>query len=608
MLRGRLLPTFVTLVLAMAGPAWAAGQVTDGARDDNLVAALTGAAGRLGREAPLPQVLSQTDSALYQVAFDQESRGDWSAADQTISHIGDPLLVGHLMARRYLSRGYHAQAQELKAWLDRYAELPEADDIYALARERFGPKLRNSGLKQPVHPAAALKTRESEDDADWTNFTIDSGRSLTPADRRRVDGIKERFRDRVHADRFDSAVSILASADARRLLAPSDVDELKTVMAIALFQAGHDAEAVRWAGEAAERSGDLLPEAHWVAGLAMWRQGKHAQSAHHFEAVANAEGITSWLSSAGAFWAARANLAARKPEVVNHWLEAAASYPRTFYGLVARRTLGQDQQFSWTAGPFTDVDAETLERVPGARRALALLQIGDKNGAEDELRSLATGANPAMMQSLLALAYVSDMPALAISLDVPQAAADPHFHDAAVYPVPGWHPREGWLVDRALVFAIARQESGFDPQARSPAGAVGLMQLMPDTARAMGATGRLTDPGANLDAGQRYIRYLLNDDNVKGNLMLLAASYNSGPGAAARWMQTLRHNGDALLFMESIPARETRLFVERVLTNFWAYRNRLGENSPSLDSLAAGGWPIYDGNQSGVPSVRHAAN
>src|SRR5262249_15744129 len=108
--------------------------------------------------------------------------------------------------------------------------------------------------------------------------------------------------------------------------------------------------------------------------------------------------------------------------------------------------------------------------------------------------------------------------------------------------------------------------------------------------------------------GQRYLQELLGEEGVKGNLMLLAAAYNSGPNNACRWMQTIRHKDDALLFMESIPTQETRVFVERVLTNFWSYRNRLGRNSPSLDALAAGGWPLYDGNGTAVPSVRHAKN
>ena len=188
------------------------------------------------------------------------------------------------------------------------------------------------------------------------------------------------------------------------------------------------------------------------------------------------------------------------------------------------------------------------------------------------------------------------------------AAQDGRLHDSAAYPLPEWTPHGGWTVDRALVLAIARQESGFNPTVRSSAGAVGLMQLMPRTAKALGNSGRLTDPAVNLELGQRFVRKLLTDDNIKGNLLFLAASYNSGPGNVQRWLQTIHHQGDALLFMESIPMRETRLFVQRVMTNFWAYRNRLSQDSPSLDAIAAGDWPMYDGAESKLQAVKHVKN
>ncbi len=603
MLRSTLLPTLVTLTLAMAAPALAEPASSDGSHGDNMVAALmNGAAGRIGREVAIPHVLTDADETAYQHAFDLEERGQWAAADREIVHLRDQSLVGHILAHRYLSDGYRAKAEELKAWMAHYGQLPEAGDVYALASKRLGAKIHAAGL---VAPSRQVDTVADSDDTDWSNFTIDSGARLSPADRNRVVAIKGSFRNKIVNGKYDAAVDLMNSPEAVRLLAPIDVDELKAVMAIALFNEGRDGDAAYWAEQAAERSGDVLPEADWVAGLALWRQDQRADAVHHFEAVANAQGISSWLSSAGAFWAARANLAAHRPEVVNHWLQQAALYPRTFYGLLARRALGLDVQYSWDDRPFTDSDADVLMRIPGAQRAMALLEIGQKSLAEDEMRALAPGASPGLAQSLLAFARAAEMPSLTVMLGRAVSSRDGRYHDAAFYPLPVWQPQGGWTVDRALVLAFARQESSFNPHAHSPAGAVGLMQLMPATARAMGASGQLTDPNVNLQVGQRYIRHLLADDGIKGNLMMLAASYNSGPGNAQRWMQTIHHKDDALLFMESIPTAETRVFVERVLTNFWAYRSRLGHTSPSLDALAAGGWPIYDGTGSGVPSVRY---
>jgi len=471
-----------------------------------------------------------------------------------------------------------------------------------MAGKKLGAKFRAAAFKAPAH---LLDAAVDPDDADWSNFTIDSGGHRTPAERNRVVALKWSFRSKIANDKFDAAVDLMNSPEAVRLLAPADVDELKTVMAITLFNEGRDGDAAYWAEQAAERSGEVLPEADWLAGLALWRQDQRADAAHHFEAVANAQGASNWLTSAGAFWAARANLAARRPEVVNHWLQQAALYPRTFYGILARRALGLDVQFSWDDRPFTDVDSDALLRMAGARRAIALIQIGERSLAEDEMRALAPSASPGLAQSMLAFARAADMPSLTVTLGHAVSSHDGRYHDAAFYPLPVWQPNGGWTVDKALVLAFARQESGFNPHAHSPAGAIGLMQLMPATARAMGATGPLTDPSVSLQVGQKFLRHLIADESIHGNLMLLAASYNCGPAAVTRWTQTIRHKDDALLFMESIPVQETRVFVERVLTNFWAYRSRLGHASPSLDALAAGEWPLYDGIGSAAPSVRH---
>ena len=172
----------------------------------------------------------------------------------------------------------------------------------------------------------------------------------------------------------------------------------------------------------------------------------------------------------------------------------------------------------------------------------------------------------------------------------------------ALYPLPNWEPREGYRVDRALIFAFIRQESAFNVRAKSYAGARGLMQLMPATAgfiarkRFRGSKrNQLYDPALNISLGQKYIEHLLENDHIDGDLLMVAAAYNGGPGNLRKWQNRARKGAytDALMFIESIPARETRIFIERVLSNLWMYRERLGEPAPSLDALAAGKRPTY---------------
>lgn len=606
MLKGKHLSGPAALLLAamtfgFAAPqALAAPKSAAEAEADSMLAAITGAPVKLGRQANIPAVLSETDEQFYRAAFQAQDRGQYGYADRMIEKIHDPILLGPLLARRYLSDGFHPQGPELKDWLSKYSDQSQADAIFQLARQKGIPA---SALKTPAVSRPVVQSAASRDDIAMLSGDFLYEQSRPAADRRRLEALKDKFRDRLSDEAYDQAAAMLDGPELRRVFDKIDYDEMKTAMAQSLFANGRDAEALAQAKDAAERSGDLLPEANWITGLILWRMNQHAESARYFEAAANGSHAAPWLNAAGAYWAARANLAAKRPEVVNHWLLEAAANPRTFYGFLARRALGQDMQYSWDSRPFTDLDAETLTRVPATRRALALLQVGIKDLAGDELGALVPQASPALAQSMLSLSGAADLPGLTVSLGGVVAAQDGRSHDSAAYPVPDWHPTSGWNIDRALMLGIARQESDLNPHARSPSGAVGLMQLMPRTAKTVGA-GKLTDPAVNLELGQRYIRRLLDDPSIKGNLLLMAAAYNSGSGNLSRWQANMHHNGDALLFLESIPVRETRHFVQRVLTNYWIYRNRLGQDAPSLDAIAAGKWPTYDGQGVSLRQVK----
>lgn len=341
----------------------------------------------------------------------------------------------------------------------------------------------------------------------------------------------------------------------------------------------------------------------WDAGLAAWRQGRLDEAGEDFETLAHASGTSAWTQSAAAFWAARVALRARHPENVTKWLRLAAEHPRTFYGLLARRLLGVDVYFNFDSELFTDVDQHQVESTAAGRRALALLQVGDRVRAEAELRALAGRSAPAQVQSIAALADRANLPSLSLQLAAALANGDGRNHVQALYPVPRWAPLGGFIVDRALVFALMRQESQFLPHVQSSAGALGLMQMMPATARSvarqtglkpLGEKTALVDPELNMTLAQEYIAMLLNDEHIRGNLLLFACAWNGGPAAAARWQASRAElRKDPLLFLESIPSKESRIFTHRVLANYWVYRIRLGQPTPDLDALAAGGWPTY---------------
>jgi soluble lytic murein transglycosylase-like protein len=171
---------------------------------------------------------------------------------------------------------------------------------------------------------------------------------------------------------------------------------------------------------------------------------------------------------------------------------------------------------------------------------------------------------------------------------------------SARYPAPNWVPQGGWQIDKALVFAHTLQESRFRTDALSPAGARGLMQVLPTTAdlierkRGSGVTvdrASLASPQVNMAYGQAYLEQLR--DATGGLLPKVIAAYNAGPNAVARWDINNRAQNDPLLYIESIPYAETRGYVTTVLRNYWMYQRQSGEKTVSLKALAQGAWPRF---------------
>ncbi|MDK9719557.1 MAG: lytic transglycosylase domain-containing protein [Rhodospirillales bacterium] len=553
---------------------------------------------RLGRVTSLPRLLSAEDAARYDKAIAFQEKANWAAADKEMAKLADPLLKGWLLAERYLSSGYKPKVAEIRDWMARYADHPEAAQIYKLVGKGKAAK----SAKRPVMNGYLRGFSEGsgigEEVGSWKVSEKKSDKPLSAKERALEKAWSSNFRKQLREGDVDSARKLLESPKARQLLDDVTYDEARIALATGYFLRTRDEEALELAGQAAQRSGDEVPGAHWIAGLAAWRLDRIENARLHFETLANRENAQPGLMAAAAFWAGRANLALKRPEMVDYWFTIAASQPRSFYGLLSHRMRGLPIRFEDSNVLFTEDDAALLMNHAGARRALALIQLDETEEAEREFRKLYDGASPSLSKALLGAAKLADMPGLAIRLGGVLSDRDGRMHDSALYPVPPWKPEGGWRIDRALVYALMRQESAFNPAAKSKAGARGLMQLMPGTARLVGGrqeAKQVMNPEKNIELSQRYIETLLKDPGIDGNLFLLAAAYNGGPGKAMRWERQSDHRDDPLLLLESIPSRETRAYIKRIMANLWMYRARLRQPNPELDHLAAGEWPIYAG-------------
>jgi soluble lytic murein transglycosylase len=544
-------------------------------------------------DAALPRPLTGEDGSRYQRIFRFQQEQRWTAADQEILRLDNHLLLGHVLAQRYLAPAYRAKYAELAEWLDHYADLPEAPGIYSLASKRM--------------PRGAHAPRRPEGTVFSVATTGDDDSGMEAGFRHSSSNMCSALEAKIAQADFLAAAQILQSPEAARALNPEDFDDYRAEIVGGLYLQKHEAEAAALAELGLGRDKPLTPSAAWAAGLTAFRLKHYGEAAQRFEGIAKSEHVDNWTRAAGAYWAARGHFLAREPEQFSHWINIAANYPYTFYGILARRLAGMPLGFNWTPPTLTVEDVHQVTTLPAALRAVALVQVGQDLLAEQELRRI-NPASPAPAHALIAVAQRSDMPALSMQLAEQVLDPEGRHYDVALYPEPSWQPKGGFSVDRAFVLALIRQESKFSPTATSPAGARGLMQLMPGTARFMadgtrygGMRQDLFDPQLNITIGQNYLSHLMTMDNVGENLFLLAAAYNGGPGNVARWRRERASNDDPLLFIESIPNRETRRFVERVLANYWIYADELGYGSASLDAVAEGKWPIYQ------PSDGHIA-
>ena len=218
---------------------------------------------------------------------------------------------------------------------------------------------------------------------------------------------------------------------------------------------------------------------------------------------------------------------------------------------------------------------------------MALSQIGHAAEAGLELRAgLAAAQSDAERQQWTTLAIQLNDEAVAVA----QSRLVGRFNPDD-YPTPKLEPEGGFTLDKALVYAVVRQESRFDPYVVSGSGAIGLMQLMPPSAaeaagddHIMANALPLFDAATNLRIGQDYLDKLVQQF-AHGDIMGAVAAYNGGPGALLRAQQNVGVN-DPLLIVESMPAAQTRDYVEKVMAGYWIYRRMFGEGNRAIDAVA----------------------
>ncbi len=526
-------------------------------------------------------LLSDQDAGLYRSIFKQQHVGEMTKADTLIEQLTDKRLMGYVLSQRYLHpTAYTSKFAELRHWMDYYSDHPNAKNIHALAIRKSPTKSDEKSLKQPkkLHKIRA----RSEPTMVFGKPMHKAGGANKYDKKLERDVIKL-----LRRDKNEQAIDKVVAAEKKASTPDYEIDYLKSKVAESYLYEGQVQIAYTLASMAYERSGDKVPLAGWIYGLTTWYNGNYDAAARGFKSAAISEYDSGWMKSAASFWTARAYDRLEQPHNVAIWLSKAQEHPRTFYGLLAAQAAGKGLGFNWSTPPLTREMVRTMAKSRTTMRALALMDVGRYDLAEEEFLHV-TENDPLMRQALIAFAQSYDMAELSLRLGAYVKNRGGDVFDAALYPdldialFKGQIKSPEMAIDSDLLLAIARQESRFNPEAVSSSGAVGLMQIMPATAQHVANrydlkyTNKeaLFVPHKNFEIGQYYVYDLLKSKITKGDVISVLASYNAGPGNLQKWRAIWPDVTDPLLFTELIPVAETRKYIEHVLANYWIYRSK----------------------------------
>ncbi|MBT5239794.1 MAG: lytic transglycosylase domain-containing protein [Rhodospirillaceae bacterium] len=430
----------------------------------------------------------------------------------------------------------------------------------------------DSGYRKLAEARIALMT---------SSYGVDAAIAKVPSALKTDPGlIYNRLKWRNKRRRYESAAELLPKSqnDATR---PDLWWRERHLLAREALSEGAITDAYRIAADNKATDALSIFEAEWLAGWIQLQFLMDPEAAlPHFYKVYDAVAFPVSLSR-GAYWIGRAIEEGGDPELAKNWYQKAAVHITTYYGQLALAKLTGDTFPQLPLDPLPTIsERSSFHQSRLAQVVRMLAEIGNK----DHLRTFVLAAAKSSdfaTERHLAAEMVSKFSRPDLGVWIARRAAQDHITLVEFgFPVPAYdYPN---IPEKPLLLAITRQESNFDVAARSHAGARGLMQLMPATAKAVSRQIRerydrdaLTiDPTYNISLGSKYLGDLIDD--FDGSYIMAIAGYNAGPHRVRRWIKEFgdprKPDVDPIDWIEQIPFTETRNYVQRVMENLQVYR------------------------------------
>jgi soluble lytic murein transglycosylase len=524
--------------------------------------------------------LSNKDVQLYKTIFNDYRNGDFKKGDESVAQLDDQILMGHVEALKLLHPTKHRSSfLELRDWLDKYNDQYEATRIYNL-----GVKRKPSGAVNPkknIYPELnEIFLEKSEAPKTINNLS----KIFTSSNYSKKISIYNTVRSRVGRGWPTGALEYLSHHE--KYFNDKEKSFLLSKIANGYYLANLDDKAINVLSDTSFIN-EPYSEGLWIKGLAFYRKGDFQTASRQFLILSKITN-SKWLSDAGAYWSFLSSTKDANDNITFQAsldaLDVACQPSFNIYSILSCRILDKpikdnlfdDIEMKKDLGFFLDTEF--------GRRIQALVEIGELPVAELELNRLQGRSNDRFKKVILGFSIKNDLSSMQIK------TAKNLFADSAplqfLYPTPKWIEDFNFnSIDPTIALSMIRQESQFSAFAKSGKSAYGLMQILPSTAKMVNKEYNfksnpriLFDPKINVETGTKYIESLLEIDYIQGDLLKALISYNAGPGNLSKWMKKTNFNNDSFLLIESIPSRETRIFVEHVLTNLVIYE-LINENS-----------------------------
>jgi len=536
----------------------------------------------------IPTILSVEDRKIYKRILDYQKDGRWTEASKLQKSLNNNILSGYLEYDKLMHPNkYKASFEELAHWFETYTDYPPVlrRRVYSLLLKRLPREISKSNFQKPKF--GNYLRGYGEDRRKQITYNIKKP-------------IKIKLKKKIDNYMMKSSHVSLTEHLKRNGLSNKYTYKLIGNNIDKIFHKGDLLNSLELYDFYKKELNINNPNFLFKAGINSYKVKDYSKSKNYFRScIKNTTNIDVWMKSSCLYWYSMLEKNAIKKKNI---LRKAASFPRTIYGQLALEKLNIPEPFIWTE-KNNDNNIKALFNLhdnEAFRRVIALSEIQLYNKADLEIRNIYSLINKNDLKNLFFLSEKLNLAAVLMRLGSKFSKSDSNLYIRGLYPTPDWDLKNALVVDKALLFALIRRESAFNFRAKSSKGARGLMQLMPRTASKLEKDHRLRYSNKdnlysidlNLKIGQNFLKDLIYNTNTKSSILDTLIAYNAGLSRLKSWKKNIKEE-DPIVFIESIPIKETRWFVKYILTDLWIYRDKLGQEKPSRSLLANKKKPLY---------------